>query len=120
MEIEEIKKKYPERKKRDRRWFTYEEALIATQNNAYIQEAIRLSSISPTYKPSIEQQKSPKKTPLLSPTLTPSTSSSTATSADNTSTESLASSEIPVNQKSKSGDAFKALTRLMETAEISP
>ncbi|KAI8064851.1 NUDIX hydrolase domain-like protein, partial [Gilbertella persicaria] len=47
MEIDEIAKKYPERKKRDRRWFTYDEALIATQNNRYIQEAIRLSSINP-------------------------------------------------------------------------
>lgn len=118
MEIEEIKKKYPERKKRDRRWFTYEEALIATQNNAYIQEAIRLSSISPTYRPFIEQN-SPKKTPLLSPTLTPSTSTSTATSADNTSTENL-SKESPIYEKSKSGDAFEALTKLMEKAEISP
>ncbi|KAI8372239.1 NUDIX hydrolase domain-like protein [Choanephora cucurbitarum] len=50
LQIDEIVKKYPERKKRDRRWFTYEEALIATKNNRYIQDAIRLSSIRPHYQ----------------------------------------------------------------------
>ncbi|KAI8350166.1 NUDIX hydrolase domain-like protein [Blakeslea trispora] len=50
LQIDEIVKKYPECKKRDRRWFTYDEALIATESNRYIQDAIRLSSIRPHYQ----------------------------------------------------------------------
>ncbi|RCH87409.1 hypothetical protein CU098_003301 [Rhizopus stolonifer] len=51
MEIEEIAKKFPEKKKRDRRWFTFEESIIATQDHRYIQEAILKSSLNPANFP---------------------------------------------------------------------
>lgn len=96
MEIDEIAKKYPERQKRDRRWFTYDEALFATQNNEYIQEAIRVSSLNPLSTPrsSIDAQVSPT---------TP------------TATEDLMQSETP----KKSMDGFETLRQLMENATIS-
>lgn len=68
MEIDEIKKKFPERKKRDRRWFTYEEALTATQNNSYIQDALRLSSISPLRRAAREKTNLPSPTSSTLPT----------------------------------------------------
>ncbi|CAO3682358.1 unnamed protein product [Umbelopsis vinacea] len=46
MHINEIMKKWPEKKKRERRWFTLEEALAVTATKPYMQEAIRLSSIA--------------------------------------------------------------------------
>ncbi|KAH8556323.1 NUDIX hydrolase domain-like protein [Umbelopsis sp. PMI_123] len=46
MHINEIMKKWPEKKKRERRWFTYEEALAITATKPYMQEAIRLSSLT--------------------------------------------------------------------------
>ncbi|KAI8148362.1 NUDIX hydrolase domain-like protein [Fennellomyces sp. T-0311] len=46
LEIREVVKKFPEKKKRERRWFTYDEALIATKS-AYLHDAIRLSSLNP-------------------------------------------------------------------------
>ncbi|KAG2201649.1 hypothetical protein INT47_003875 [Mucor saturninus] len=97
MEIDEIAKKYPERQKRDRRWFTYDEALLATQNNEYIQEAIRVSSLNPLSTPrsSIDAQVSPT---------TP------------TATEDLMQSETP---KKKSMDGFETLKELMENTTIS-
>lgn len=67
MEIDEIKKKFPERQKRDRRWFTYDEALQATQNNVYIQEAIRLSSISPVQQVLEEKMSLPSPTSSTAP-----------------------------------------------------
>ncbi|CAO3617140.1 unnamed protein product [Mucor hiemalis] len=48
MVIDEVAKKFPEKKKRERRWFTFEEALIATQDHRYIQEAILQSSLNPS------------------------------------------------------------------------
>ncbi|KAG1495332.1 hypothetical protein G6F46_003503 [Rhizopus delemar] len=47
LEIEKVKKKYPERNKRERRWFTFDEALEATKDNLYIQNAITASSVNP-------------------------------------------------------------------------
>ncbi|ORY99966.1 NUDIX hydrolase domain-like protein [Syncephalastrum racemosum] len=46
LEIREVVKKFPEKKKRERRWFTYDEALLATRA-AYLRDAIRLSSLNP-------------------------------------------------------------------------
>ncbi|CEG68191.1 hypothetical protein RMATCC62417_04502 [Rhizopus microsporus] len=46
MHIDEVVKKFPERKKRERRWFTLEEALIATRKHPYIQEALLKSSLN--------------------------------------------------------------------------
>ncbi|KAI9481457.1 MAG: NUDIX hydrolase domain-like protein [Benjaminiella poitrasii] len=51
MNIEEIAKKFPEKKKRERRWFTFEESLIATQDHPYIQQAILKSSLNPSNRP---------------------------------------------------------------------
>lgn len=47
MQIEEVAKKFPEKKKRERRWFTFEESLVATQSHRYIQEALLQSSLNP-------------------------------------------------------------------------
>lgn len=130
MEIDEIVKKYPERKRRDRRWFTFEEALIATGNNHYIKEAIRLSSISPLSRQTLprsdfdgklnlnvpkpsnqqEQQSQQKILPMDSP---PSSVPSTPTKAT-TNIESLSNQE-----SEKSTDAFEALRELMEKAAVS-
>ncbi|RCH77649.1 hypothetical protein CU098_005910, partial [Rhizopus stolonifer] len=46
LEIKEIIKRFPEQKKRERRWFTYDEAMLAVKAH-YIKEAIKMSSISP-------------------------------------------------------------------------
>ncbi|KAG1139756.1 hypothetical protein G6F37_009528 [Rhizopus arrhizus] len=46
MQINEVVKKFPERKKRERRWFTLKEALIATKKHPYIQEALLCSSLN--------------------------------------------------------------------------
>ncbi|KAG0749557.1 hypothetical protein G6F57_003375 [Rhizopus arrhizus] len=46
MHIDEVVKKFPERKKRERRWFTLEEALIVTKKHRYIQEALLCSSLN--------------------------------------------------------------------------
>ncbi|KAI8971911.1 NUDIX hydrolase domain-like protein [Mycotypha africana] len=51
MHIDEVVKKWPERKKRDRRWFTFQEALIATRKHRYIQEALMHSSLNPDHMP---------------------------------------------------------------------
>ncbi|KAI8878970.1 hypothetical protein K501DRAFT_257622 [Backusella circina FSU 941] len=48
MHIIELAKKFPEKKKRERRWFSYEEALAATREHPYIQEAIKKSSLHNT------------------------------------------------------------------------
>ncbi|CAO3693545.1 unnamed protein product [Rhizopus stolonifer] len=45
LEVEKVKKKYPERNKRERQWFTVEEAMKATEDNEYIQNAIIACSI---------------------------------------------------------------------------
>ncbi|KAG2208141.1 hypothetical protein INT47_010503 [Mucor saturninus] len=47
MQIDEVAKKFPEKKKRERRWFSFEESLIATQDHRYIQQAIIQSSLNP-------------------------------------------------------------------------
>ncbi|ORY97183.1 NUDIX hydrolase domain-like protein [Syncephalastrum racemosum] len=50
LEIQEILKKWPEKKKRERRWFTFEEALLAMAlHKPFMQEALRQSSLAPTY-----------------------------------------------------------------------
>lgn len=46
MYITEILKKWPEKKKRERRWFTLEEALLVTASKPYMQEALRQSSLA--------------------------------------------------------------------------
>ncbi|GAA5808055.1 hypothetical protein MFLAVUS_001437 [Mucor flavus] len=51
MVIDEVAKKFPEKKKRERRWFTFEESLVATQDHRYIQEAIIQSSLNPAKSP---------------------------------------------------------------------
>ncbi|CAO3645100.1 unnamed protein product [Mucor fragilis] len=126
MEIDEIVKKYPERTRRDRRWFTFEEALIATANNPYIQEAIRLSSISPlprkaTPRSSVDEklnQNAPK--PLTQQQQQDSTLvDSPPSSVPSTPTESIATIESPSVQESrKSNDAFQALRELMEQTAV--
>ncbi|KAG1444392.1 hypothetical protein G6F56_010317 [Rhizopus delemar] len=45
MHIDEVVKKYPERKKRNRRWFTLDEAMIVTRKHPYIQQALLQSSL---------------------------------------------------------------------------
>ncbi|KAI8581987.1 hypothetical protein K450DRAFT_230249 [Umbelopsis ramanniana AG] len=47
MHINEIMKKWPEKKKRERRWFTFDEALVVTASKPYMQEALRSSSLNP-------------------------------------------------------------------------
>lgn len=96
MEIDEIAKKYPERQKRDRRWFTYDEALLATQNNEYIQEAIRVSSLNP--QSSVDAQVSP----------------TTPTAA-----EDLMQSETLPESTKKTMSGFETLRELMENTSIS-
>lgn len=137
MEIDEIVKKYPERMKRDRRWFTYEEALIATANNQYIQEAIRLSSISLLPRQASsgsdfdgklnqnvprpldqheqqEQQEQQRQEQKTSPMDSP------PSSIPSTPTKSTTTIESPSNHESKkSTDAFEALRELMEKAAVS-
>lgn len=117
MEIDEVAKKYPERNKRDRRWFTYDEALIATQNNSYIQEAIRLSTLNPSIKVTDDNSSAPS-TSSTAPIIK---SSSTV---DNTSSNSPPSKEASEMSPSsiegrKSKDSFQALQELMENASIS-
>jgi hypothetical protein len=102
-EISEIVKKYPERKKRDRRWFTYEEALLATQNNDYIQEAIRMSSISPHQK-----QTEGKRLPMISPLVTPESTSPT---------QSSLKAPAAIREGRKPTEAFNALRELMENSD---
>ncbi|KAI8336104.1 NUDIX hydrolase domain-like protein [Chlamydoabsidia padenii] len=46
MEIQEICKKFPEKKKRERRWYTYEEALVVMKGQ-YLKDALMLSSLNP-------------------------------------------------------------------------
>ncbi|GAA5809511.1 hypothetical protein MFLAVUS_002920 [Mucor flavus] len=102
MELYEIAKKFPERKKRDRRWFTYEEAMLATQNNPYIQEAIRVSILSPAHQPKKPLQEEEAESDLS----LPPTPTSTAITAATATTE-------------KSNDAFQTLQKLMENTSIS-
>ncbi|KAI8996797.1 NUDIX hydrolase domain-like protein [Pilobolus umbonatus] len=116
MEISEIVKKYPERKKRDRRWFTYEEALVATQNNNYIQEAIKLSSISP-HGSRIRLQRvvtADKELSIPSPSVTPSQSSSLLPTTG--SKEPIVRPHTLEHRKSL--DAFNTLKELMESSPI--
>lgn len=101
MEIYEIAKKFPERKKRDRRWFTYEEAMLATQNNPYIQEAIRVSILSPAHQPKKPLQEEEEQEAESDLSLPP-----TPTTAATATTE-------------KSNDAFQTLQELMENTSIS-
>ncbi|KAG2228678.1 NUDIX hydrolase domain-like protein [Thamnidium elegans] len=112
MEIYEIVKKFPERKKRDRRWFTYDEAMLATQNNPYIQEAIRVSILSPAHQPkkplslTAEEEESDSSLP------------STPTTATTTTTQDTTAATTTTNEKSN--DAFQTLQELMENTSISP
>jgi hypothetical protein len=104
MEIDEVAKKYPERNKRDRRWFTYDEALIATQNNNYIQEAIRLSTLNPSTK-GIDVPSTPSSAPIIKPMDSPSKEANVTPPSN---TESI-----------KPKDSFQELQELMENASIS-
>ncbi|KAI7906072.1 NUDIX hydrolase domain-like protein [Cokeromyces recurvatus] len=127
MEIDEICKKYPERRKRDRRWFTFDEALLATQNNYYIQEAIRLSSISPeqqkltTPRSSFDGKHMKWSSPILSPIINSYLPiNTTPPSSVPTTPVNQSIIESPSTQNSrKSMDAFQALKELMENASIS-
>ncbi|KAI9478276.1 MAG: NUDIX hydrolase domain-like protein [Benjaminiella poitrasii] len=132
MEIDEICKKYPERRKRDRRWFTYEEALLATQNNDFIQEAIRLSSINPQRLLTPRSSFDGKNMSLLSPVTTPimkdaavaAARASTATISPGNSPPTTPTQHVMIEspstfQSRKSMDAFQALRELMENASIS-
>ncbi|KAI8348470.1 NUDIX hydrolase domain-like protein [Choanephora cucurbitarum] len=60
MEIEEIAKKFPEKKKRERRWFTLEESLQVTKDHPYIQEALMKSSLNPIHSPVQNRPLSPQ------------------------------------------------------------
>ncbi|KAI9030792.1 NUDIX hydrolase domain-like protein [Phycomyces nitens] len=64
LEIQEVVKKFPERKKRERRWFTYEEALLAVQS-PFIREAIRMSSLNPANYPESSPRVSDDSQPTL-------------------------------------------------------
>lgn len=114
MEIDEVAKKYPERNKRDRRWFTYEEALVATQNNQYIQEAIRLSTISPTT--TVTNDNNATSTSSNVPAI-----KSTFSIADKNNPPSKEPSIISASDigKRKPKDSFQALQDLMESAPMS-
>ncbi|KAI8335798.1 NUDIX hydrolase domain-like protein [Chlamydoabsidia padenii] len=46
LEIDEVCKKFPEKKKRERRWYTYDEALMVVKGQ-YMRDAIMLSSLNP-------------------------------------------------------------------------
>ncbi|SAM00223.1 hypothetical protein [Absidia glauca] len=46
MQIDEVCKKFPEKKKRERRWYTYDEALVVVKGQ-YMRDAIMLSSLNP-------------------------------------------------------------------------
>ncbi|KAI8880914.1 hypothetical protein K501DRAFT_335080 [Backusella circina FSU 941] len=102
-EISEIVKKYPERKKRDRRWFTYEEALLATENNDFIQDAIRMSSISP-HRHGKNIEMGGGRLPEISPAVTP---------------EGTSPTQISFNKGRKPTEAFNALRELMENSNMS-
>lgn len=111
MEIDEVVKKYPERMKRDRRWFTYDEALIATGNNEYIKEAIQQSSISPAYQ--------------LSPRSSLDSFNNSSPKIDSTQFQSGRKNKIPATEISNNNstgertkDAFQALQDLMERTTL--
>ncbi|CAO3577712.1 unnamed protein product [Absidia cylindrospora] len=59
MEIDEVYKKFPEKKKRERRWYTYDEALIVVKGQ-YMKDAMMLSSLNPANQaksvPHVQQQ----------------------------------------------------------------
>ncbi|KAG0746913.1 hypothetical protein G6F57_007261 [Rhizopus arrhizus] len=63
MHIEEVVKKFPERKKRERRWFTLQEALIATKTHRYLQEALLQSSLNPAVAAQQAEKSIVKETP---------------------------------------------------------
>ncbi|KAL7312463.1 hypothetical protein PS15m_008220 [Mucor circinelloides] len=60
MEIKEVTKKFPEQKKRERRWFTYDEAVLVVKAN-YIHDALSMSSLSPLVHPNPESLQTDKK-----------------------------------------------------------
>ncbi|KAG1049768.1 hypothetical protein G6F43_007927 [Rhizopus delemar] len=60
MEIKEVTKKFPEQKKRARRWFTYDEAMVVVKAH-YIKDAISMSSLSPLVHSGDEEKKKKKK-----------------------------------------------------------
>lgn len=117
MEIYEIVKKFPERKKRDRRWFTYEEAMLATQNNPYIQEAIRVSILNPAQ---YQQRVSTTSNTIQNSVDTAEENSdaslpTTPTNSYDTNTSSSATTTV----EEKPNDAFHTLRLLMESTSIS-
>lgn len=103
MEIEEVVKKYPERMKRDRRWFTFEEALVATGNNQYIKEAIQQSSINPA-------------TPRASTTDSPKIDISQFKKSGTQPHNDISGPSSHDSRKAK--DAFQALQELMEKTSL--
>ncbi|CAO3608168.1 unnamed protein product [Mucor fragilis] len=60
MEIKEVTKKFPEQKKRERRWFTYDEAVLVVKAH-YIHDALSMSSLSPLVHPNPESLQTDKK-----------------------------------------------------------
>lgn len=51
MDIASVEKKFPEKKKRERRWFTFQEALIVSQDTPYLYQAILKSCLNPANLP---------------------------------------------------------------------
>ncbi|KAF7729015.1 hypothetical protein EC973_005046 [Apophysomyces ossiformis] len=127
LEIQEVVKKFPEKKKRERRWFTYDEALLAARA-PYIHEAIRMSSLAPEAQELLQQQQQQQTAPSsnvtsykasvasspaapASPAAQPKTEKQTqplppaaAAAADGTTTEKL-------NEKASIGAKLKSLFR---------
>ncbi|KAG1053285.1 hypothetical protein G6F43_004631 [Rhizopus delemar] len=60
MEIKQVAKKFPEQKIRERRWFTYDDAMAAVKAH-YVKDAISMSSLSPLVHPDEEDEKKEKK-----------------------------------------------------------
>jgi hypothetical protein len=60
MDIASVEKKFPEKKKRERRWFTFEEALVVSQDLPYLHQALCASSLAnqlpPSPRNSIDEQ----------------------------------------------------------------
>ncbi|KAI8990980.1 NUDIX hydrolase domain-like protein [Mycotypha africana] len=129
MHIDEICKKFPERKKRDRRWFTYDEALLATANNDFIQEAIRNSSISPerpqggqlTPRSSFDGKLMSQSIPFnnMTPTIKTDTLVVSPPLTPSPTKEKQQDIQSPsIYDSRKSMDAFQALQELMKNARL--
>ncbi|KAG1470432.1 hypothetical protein G6F56_002688 [Rhizopus delemar] len=60
MEIKQVAKKFPEQTLRERRWFSYEDAMAAVKAH-YVKDAISMSSLSPLVHPEEDGEKKKKK-----------------------------------------------------------